>query len=635
MKKTLLAVFALALVNLACRAHITTSVETLTFDVHDTTVIVGSMVTLSYSVTPADASVNELVWISSNMDFIPSGNTVNVFRSGEATIYAALQDGTLLDSCIVRANYRAQGQCGDNLWYTINKDYRLDIWADSVHGYKGSDPSVAYNLWDFGAPGDLTLAPAPWYDFADKITDLYLYNVDAIGNNAFRDIKHLYYVMVYDNVSFGDSVFLGCTNLSTLEARTSSVPAVTPSSLLLDAETGKEVAIVIVPETGLIPDFQADPVWSAANRVFTGSDGLWNDIRWTLNQSDSLRSLKLQLDYNWESTAETFILPDLDTASVLPPWHNLREQVEDLVIGSRINYIGRNVFASLTNIQTIEIRQYDNALDSINAHAFAPDITPWKFAMGDPMLGAVIPPAVVGLSEDWKAEAANFAEQTVLYVPDSTFEFGGDTVKAVDLYAAAPFWSCFNRINDRTVAIDTVTDVSATMTWLPAEYALAYILNIHKEDCIDCDTTIIIPALGGKGLIDWNNVTIPSYIAARRMPASDDGEGGMVILIEIKLGSGNAANNDVIVSATSLEPSTEYSFTRDVVIYNDGTNYITDPALSKTGTFYTQEASVPSAIHGTEAPSRAAKILRNGQLLILAPDGNTYTPHGLPLPSSL
>ncbi len=613
MKRLIL--LAVAIMSLST-LYATDPITSVTLAFEDTTVYVGSILEIPFTYAPTDGDPEELMWISSNTDgFSPNKNAISIYRPGETTITVANVAGALA-TCHISATYRAQGQCGDHLYWSINNDYKLEFWADAINGYKTSTDPSYYDMWDFNT----TTNPAPWAPFADKITELYLYNVERIGNNAFRDMPNLFYVILYDGFSLGDSVFYGSTNLSTLEVRTDVPPLETyPSLLLLDKESGKEVKVIIVPNETAVVEFKSDLIWGAAGRIISVGSGEWifeenSQIHWEIGQSDSLRSLKLQIDRSWElpyENKEPQIIPNMDTTSILPPWHELRDNVEDLIIGDRISYIGLNAFASLTNIQTVQFRQMEDQLDSIHLDAFAHTIKPWKFALGDPQDGPIVPPTVVGLTGDWETVLAHFAEESVLYVPDSLFDYKGDKVRAVDLYKEAPFWSLFNRITDRTVAVDDVTEKSAVMTWLPLENACGYRLTIGKKDCVGCDTTIFIPALGGKGLIDWEHVDIPSYKSPHRKPKGDDGHGGMTVVIEIKKGSGSASNEDVEVSASALDASSDYFYTREVLFDNEFINQ----KLTKQGSFSTPEKPVVFTVTFTDKDGNTLKTedVENGK----------------------
>ena len=620
MKRLIL--LAVAIMSLST-LYATEPITSVSLAFEDTTVYVGSILEIPFTYAPTDGDPEELIWISSNTDgFSPNKNAISIYRPGETTITVKDFSGSPLATCHISAIYRAQGQCGDHLYWSINNDYKLEFWADAINGYKTSTDPSYYDMWDFNT----TTNPAPWAPYADKITELYLYNVERIGNNAFRDMPNLFYVILYDGFSLGDSVFYGSTNLSTLEVRADVPPLdAPPSSLLLDKESGQEVKVIIVPNETAVVEFNGDPIWGTAGRIISVGSGEWifeenAQIHWEIGQSDSLRSLKLQIGRSWDlpyDNKEPQIIPDMDTTSILPPWHELRDNVEDLIISDRISYIGLNAFASLTNIQTVQFRQMEDQLDSIHLDAFAHTIKPWKFALGDPQDGPIVPPTVVGLTGEWETVLAHFAEETVLYVPDSLFDYKGDKVRAVDLYKEAPFWSLFNRITDRTVAVDDVTAKSAVMTWLPLENAYGYRLTISKKGCATCDTTIFIPALGGKGLIDWEHIDLPSYVAPRRQRRGDDGNGGLVVVLEIKKGSGSASNEDVEVSASALNPSSDYTYTREVLLDKESINQ----KLTKQGSFSTPEKPAVYTVTFTDKDGNTIKTedVEDGQAAT-APD---------------
>ena len=491
--------------------------------------------------------------------------------------------------------YLAEGMCGDYLYYSIDEDYHLAFWLNEVGGTEYIAGSV-YTMWAFGAPDDMTAMPAPWSEYAAQIESIDLTYVPNIGSNAFRDMVKLHSLTLYNVEYIGDSAFLGSTNLTTLRIQSyQAPPGLMPASLLLDKTSGKEVSLVLVPTENVIQYYKRDTLWTAAGRVITTENGEWNETEWTVAPSVSGEgTVSLTLDYtpaDPDDPTDLLFIGDMDTSVVTPPWHSLRDKVEDLVIGDKVSYIGKDAFASLTNVQSVQFRQDGHALDSIHIDAFAHTIRPWKFALGDPQDGPVVPPAIIGWDGDTNSLPQNFLDETVLYVPDSMFEYKGDTVRAIDLYRNDPFWSRFNRITDRTVDVGETTEQSVQMAWLPLEGAVGYNLTIHKTGCAECDTTIFIPATGDKGLLDWEHIDSSYTSAPRRKPKSDDGNGGMTILIEIKKGSGSAPNNDVQVSASGLEAASEYSYTREVVMDNyDHSNV--NAALTKGGSFVTQKSIV-------------------------------------------
>ncbi len=599
MKRLSASIWACFIVTTLCYS---TDLESIHLSVQDTTIYVGQPLQLSFTTTPGDATYTKVSYASDNLNAVMVNREtgeISAFKEGDATITLTVNDiaGVIhTDECHVDVIYRDKGQCGDHLYYTLDYNHRLYFWADSVEGYKSNPQTHSYRMYDYGSPVEAMSAtgigPAPWYPYHDKISEIWLYNTDTIGDNAFRDITNVGVVRLYEGAALRDSVFLGCTRLNTIEQFDSIASPITGTSLLLDNATGREIKVILAPASTL-PLFNADPLWNANGRIIMTNFGEWteNELYWDLSQSDTLGTLKLQVSRSWESESDSVFIPDMDTTGIRPPWHELREVVEDLVISDRIAYIGKNAFASLTGIQTVQVRQYSHTLDSIHYDAFSHAITPWKFAMGDPQDGPVLPPKVVGLPASGTL-ADNFSQLSVLYVPDSTFDYNGNAVKSADMYAAAPFWQNFRRITDRTVDSKDVTDESVQLKWLPLENAEGYLLTISKDDCNGCDTTVFIPATGGKGLVDWDNNTLPIYtvpssVSPRRKPQGDDNHGGMTLVIEMEAGSGDAPHNDVVVSASKLPAESEYSYTREVVFKAGAVN----PVYTKAGQFRTKETS--------------------------------------------
>ena len=557
------------------------SVESVTLSEHELNVFVGATVRLQATVVPSDLEGSSLTWSTDNWNIaVDNDGLVSAFREGVAHITAATTDGSKSDTCTVRATYRHQGQCGEYLYWTLDKNYRLSIWADKIEGYKfDADASHSMDMFDY-SPAE----PAPWYQWRDSITEIYLYNVEHIGDYAFMGCTNVYYVMIYEGAKFGDYVFWGCTNLTTLEQRDTVASQVTANSLKIS--NTKEIDLIVVDENSDLSKFKNHPIWGASNRLVMSASGAWGETRWRISQSDSLRSLKLQIDYNYmlDPAPSEVSIPDIDTTNVSAraPWHDLRGRVEDLMIGDRVVYLGRNAFSSLTGLETVQFFQSTMTLNSMHFDAFAHTITPWKFAFGDPDGGPLIPPQIIGMEK----EPTNYAVKTMLYVPDQ-FASDVDTAKSIDLYRTAPYWQSFNRITDRTVAVDNVTSNSASLQWFPVEKAVLYRLWISRKDCAECDTTIEIPALDGQGLVDWGRITIPSYLAPRRMPQGDDGHGGMTLVIKIQTGSGTSANCEISLNASGLQAETDYAYRREVE-YSSG---YTSPAMTKVGEFHTPAMS--------------------------------------------
>ena len=581
----------------------------ISLNTKDTAILVGEPLQLQLAFTPADAEYSYVRFLSNSNNIVVDdyGNVTAIGAEKKATIVVTVGKAagdidptadpkitSFSDTCTVTSIYRMEDGCGDFLYFTIDYNYVLEFWAEAIGKNKTAVEPKIYTMKDYGTPDNPgNNGVAPWYGY--DITGINLYNVNVVGNNAFRDMSKLGYITIYEGTTLRDSVFMGSTNLTTIEVRDTAVATITRNSLITDKANNKQVKVVVVQDDALRARYENDPFWNANGRVFVAQTGSFSgdDAAWNLTQSDSLGSLQLQV-WQQNTTKDSILIPDMDTTSIRPPWHELRDAVEDLVIGDRIAYIGKNAFASLKNLQTIQFHQYAYSLDSIHVDAFDHNITPWKFAMGDPQDGAIVPPTIVGASEA-AGFPTNFSQQTVLYVPDTTFEYEGQLVKAIDLYKQAPFWKDFKRITDRTVA-SQAEDESVLLTWLPLENAEGYRLTIHKVGCEKCDTSVIIPALGGKGLIDWANNTLPIYIvpsavATRRKPMGDDGDGGMTIVIQIGAGSGSAPHDDVAISASKLDAKSDYTFTREVLLSGGKTN----AAYTKTGQFQTKE-KMPSSV---------------------------------------
>ena len=555
-------------------------------------VIVGQPLKFTYQIIPEGAEASSVEFVSDDPSAVMVYNdgTASVYKKSVTTIHVNVKDKETsiihTDQCPVNATYRAYGSCGTNLYYSIDYDYRLTIWASGVDDER--DEGLDYSMENYS-----DAMPAPWITYASQITDVNLgWAPKKIGNYAFLDLINLSYIILPDKIDLNsEKVFYGCKNLKTIESRwESSVPEIKDNTLLIDTETGKEVPVLIVGYAGreLYEDYKNSDRWNKGGRVITLSEGTLpknEHLGWSLNKSDSLQALKLRVDRaESQQNPDTVFVQDYESADQLP-WYDVSEYVEELYVSNRVGYIGKNAFSAMTNLQMVQFNQSDVQIDSIHYDAFSHEAEPWKFAFGEPLYGPVRPPKVVGMPA---SAATNFQKQTVLYVPDSTLTIGNEKVKTVTLYRNAPFWSQFNRITDRTVDTLVTPESTVKLDWLPLENAKMYRLHISKEGCATCDTVIDIPAEGLKGLVNWEQINtediIPQYIAARRAPKDEGDGGGLVLTISIKTGSGKEHNEDVEVQVAGMTPNVKYHFFREVVM-----DYGINPELTKYGSFTVPE----------------------------------------------
>ena len=519
-------------------------------------------------------------------------------------------------------------QCGNNIVCSLMESGELAFWAHMYGLDRTQGEDCTMYDYDYADPSDEpspAANPAPWSQYADRIRSVNFNNLDNIGDYAFCNISHLRYVTLPSEIqNIGIKPFLGCTNLSTMEVRATVPPGLNPenTSLMLD-NAGTEVPLIIVPMNSLAA-YKDDPSWNITGRTIVPDHDDSQPMAWSLSQSDSLQALRLNVE-TFES--DKLVLPDRDDLFSSYPWDALGDKVEDLVINDNISYIGRGVFNRLTGLQTVQFHQW-KSLDSMHIEAFPQNIRPWKFALGDPQDGPAIPPTIVGWTPELEA-LYHFSDSTVLYVPDSTFEYMEHEVSAIDLYRNAPFWgTAFNRITDRKVESETVGE-SVELRWLPLENAQGYQLTIIEwVTGARKDTTIVIPAAGVKGLIDWLHMgaEIPQYIAARRSPKGDDGQGGMTLTISIKSGSGAVHTSDAEAKVEGMKSGVTYTFSREVIKEKG-----IDDSLTKTGAFLGPEKAPTGLEEPTSDSSlkgRGEKILRDGQLYIIR-DGKVYNAYGV------
>ena len=540
---------------------------------------VGETRTFRYSVEPANTDVSTLRLateyreedneagapvVHNNKDL-----TVTAYRTGTRYLYVYLNDVTVAYMPVVA--YNASGSL-NNLNYSLNEKGQLSFGKVIAEGATGG----AFNIPNFATPED-----APWYEWRALIKEILLNNVDSVGNYAFNGLTNLHFVQFPENVKYlGDSVFFGCTYLQTLIVErfsSTNMPVITntagTSLVLEDGGNGARrpgVVIVNHQNTSAKDQYNREKYeWSLCGSVVAqgGAVAGATDVDYALNPADSLGNLQLSLSFG--GSTEAAIIGDRGQETVYP-WDGLSEQIDELQIGDYVSYIGAGAFENLYDVQEIQFNQTNHPLDSIHWQAFSMECMPWKFALGDPQDGPIIPPTIVGLdkipSDELQYLGMQFSESTVLYVPDSTFVYQGKTVKAIDLYKAAPFWSAFNVITDRTVEVDE-EEGKMIFRWYPLENAQGYRLSFHKDGCATCDTTFFIPASGPQGLIDWTSfepLTVPNGIAARRTPKSDDNSGGMTLTISIKSGSGSAPNDPVEAEVSGMESKADYIFVREV-----------------------------------------------------------------------
>lgn len=469
--------------------------------------------------------------------------------------------------------------------YDVNN--RFYFWRETLGGTERQE-DAKYIIPDYDPTGGHNYLFL-WQEHREQVTGLDLNYVDSIGANAFSNLTNLRYQLIPDNVThLGAGVFLGCTNLKALEMRSMTPPTVHSSALKLNAESGEQIPIIIIPE-GTRQAYDTRP-WNGS--ILIESDGDLNNVHWHLGESDSIAQ-GLQLSIENFSGEEYIVIPDRSKTSDGYPWDELGLEIGELKINDGVSYIGEKAFEELHGLQAIQFNQSKHPLDSLHWSAFSWETMPWKFALGDPQDGPIVPPVVTGVTPENMQEAMraweHFRVNTVLYVPDSLFDYKGNKVRAVDLYRNDTFWSIFNKITDRTVDVKTAAD-SVRLSWLPLENAAGYQITIHKVNCTgNCDTTIVIPATGIQGLIDWANMSadIPQYLAApqRRNPKGDDGDGGMTLTISIKTGSGEEHNEEAEVSVSGLKEKEDYTYTRGVLLSSGQLK----EGLTKTGDFKAPE----------------------------------------------
>lgn len=584
--------------------------------------------------------------LSDNPDQISSDTDVVKVNSGYYTSYFGAKEGTSVISVISpliggnqqpdtfqftitvkdAMNELTSGRCGATvddiggyLFWSIDNDYTLSFRIDpgapfsTLDGdqckmpdfnYPNADECNGTNTGDGGyeEAGYCIPNPSPWNAWSGMIRKLDLTNLRNIGTQAFYDMSNLKSVKIPSSVtSIGSGAFWGCENLTTLEMESPNPPSFAYGVLYVaedpvSYEPTRNIHIIIVPDSNSLAAYKRLEASMTYPQplVFVVANAMVEGLSWDIHVSESSQEVAMTISGANEDEPP-LVLERKD--GEMFPWDTFEDAVKEIVIGDNISYIGRDVFEALTDLTSIQFTQQNHPLDSIHIGALPANAHLWKFALGNPQDGPIVPPAIITgdmpLTEAFMRWAAMFSDSTVLYVPDSTFEYNGQIVRAIDLYRNDPIWGyVFNRITDRTVDTAQVTDNSITLSWIPLENAAAYRLTVYDNNCPECTASIDIPATVARGLVDWS---IIDY-APRRAPQGDDGNGGMTLTISIKPGSGNAPNKDVEVQVSNLQASTSYSFTREVITQNGSVN----AQLVKSGSFETLVAGQTTGLEDAE-----------------------------------
>lgn len=579
-------------------------------------------VALSFSVLPEDEEPPYMPFSWNN-----DGYTIKGLREATRTLSINNRDfseklATIKIVCSSKEYYLYGDSCGEHVVCTLTDEGELSFWRDEVGNSTGTS-GTNYRLWDFAYPNAAGTSEAdhiaPWFEYMNKVRTINTNNITYIGSNAFRDLPEIKYVRISDDITvINENVFLGSLNLGTVEMRGTIPPYIENHSFLIDDANSLYVPTIIVPAAAL--DNYSEEPWTKSTVV--PDQGYIGNVHFSIGESDTIsQGLALHLDREDASAGELIIPNDGPF-----PWDAFGDKIKDLRINDHISYIGKDAFASMTNVETVTFRQNEHPIDSIHIQAFSSDAKPRKFALGDPDDGPARPPKITGMESMTLEEAlafwAHFLDNTVLLVPDVEV----DGKKAVQWYSEDPFWKqAFNRINDRTVDT-TAADTSMVLKWIPLEKAEGYYLTIHEVGCTTgrCDSTIFIPAEGLLGLLDWVRIReeglIPQYIAARRAPM-DEGGGGLVLTISIEENSGSDHTSDVTVNVAGKK-NQDYTFTREVVQLGKIASVYT-----KGGSFHLPDQATSIGEINTEDPTND-KIV-NDKIV------NIYDLLGRPLGTSL
>ena len=599
---------------------------------------VGETSTLQFAIYPSDINLDtvsivvsaDLPCEGSTPDDSPvtiDGRNITGTKAGRCALYVCADEQStvmvpLVVSYVASGSLYPDGAPGGQVYYSLNSKGTLQFWAGELDKNKPVPSDSIYEIPSYDSAG-----AAPWYLMRESIKEIILDNLDNIGSYAFNNLTNIRYVKFPSDIQYlGDFVFSGCANLKTLEvARWGGYaePGITYTSgtaLIIseanpDDPTRPELVLVDSEDEGALDYYRsADSEWGLCGRVIAAGGSLDGESapQYTLTPSETTGGLQLVLDHNG-SSEEDAVLPDKKEADPPYPWEELGDLVEDLQIHDRVRYIGQGVFSTLTNLQTIQFDQRTAPVDSIHLMAFSSEITPWKFALGDPQDGPILPPKITGVENASEALQSwtHFAQNTVLYVPDSTFIYNNKEVRSINLYRADPVWGqVFNRLTDRTVDTVTHTD-DVILKWLPLENATCYRLIIHKPGCDECLDTLDIPATGVQGLVDWSQ--IPSNDSPAGAPhriiriKKEDEHGGMTLTISLQQGSGIAHTIDVSVAVSGMEKDQEYAFSREVFKINGA-----DGVLAKAGKFKLEAPTYTVTFVDKDGNTLKTEVIKEG-----------------------
>lgn len=522
---------------------------------------------------------------------------------------------------VICSNYMASGEfwpegADEPCMWMIDYEGRLSF---DVYFISADNPT--FNISDYR-----TKDAAPWYEYRELIKSIDFTQIGNVGNYAFCDMPNLKTVDLTCNVQYlGEYVFLGCTNLKSMrvqryteqdgtgEVEEPMITMTSGNSLIIDNSSPNfpvRVGAIVVMADGVeeavwaynSPDYE----WSQCHVI---SEMAWGDE--AEYGIEILESGEIALNVQWWGDGETSDIGDRQEGQSYY-WDALGEAASALTIGGGFSYIGNGVFDQLSGLRKITIFQEDEetSLDRIHAGAFSESIMPWKFAFGEPMNGPIIPPTVVipegqterNVIENWRRL---FGDSTVLYVPDSTFEYEGEMVRSIDLYRNDPIWGqVFNCLTDRTVnTAPAGNNTDVLLEWMPLEGMTNYRLTVHKKDCDTCYQSIDIPALSERGTVDWSMIKIEAA-QGRRAPMSNDGGGGLTLTIQP--GSGMMHNSSMNVSVGGLEEEGEYEFTREAFLLGWTEP---DPEYTDEGEFTIADATAIEAVRGDRLSVRGEKMV--------------------------
>ncbi len=170
---------------------------------------------LNVILTPANASVGQIMWESSNYNvaWVDDNGTVTAANGGSAVITAKTSVGYEA-TCVV--NVALTGTFGDGLKWAIVDDEESTTATNGgtlVISGEGEIPDYTFDMSDGSVAGGSTPTggTAPWSQFYQRINSIVIEEgITSVGDFAFADCKYVYNITIPDSVTLiGNGAFAG------------------------------------------------------------------------------------------------------------------------------------------------------------------------------------------------------------------------------------------------------------------------------------------------------------------------------------------------------------------------------------------------------------------------------------------